>query len=111
MPLGGTGKPNSVVHRIFTIKHDARTVISLCERPILLLHQCGFATRACRHAASDEAQNFAIQHTIALFTFDSAQQNHPERRRAPRGGVEGYAQENAAAQNLYCLCGTFPRFT
>ncbi len=48
-------------------------VISLGERPILLLHQPGFATHPCCHGASHEAFRVAAKHTTALFTFDHAE--------------------------------------
>jgi len=44
---------------------EERTIISLGERPILFLHQRGFATPPCRHGV----RCVALAHITSLFTF------------------------------------------
>lgn len=63
--MGGTSKPNFVVYTFRTTEKYTRTIISLCERPILLLHQRGFATPPCHHGAN----RVALANITILFTF------------------------------------------
>ncbi len=49
LTAGGIGKPNSVILPNSTMNSEERTIISLGERPILFLHQRGFATPPCHH--------------------------------------------------------------